>query len=142
MLDGELGVLGAVEALDEQLHAGELAELVEGGPGGVRRIVEARQAVIHRPVDRIAAEALVAGQAVAGVGAGEACAQGGVAAGQQVDGPDQGRATRILDALHQPLGLLPLQRHVELLPGRGAEGLGDLLHRIGGDVREDHGVAS
>ena len=67
---------------------------------------------------------------------------GRVAPGQQIDGPDQHRAARIFDALHHLLGVVPLERHVELLPRRRAEGLANLLDRIGRDVRQDHLVAA
>ena len=80
----------------------------------------AAESLVHRKVD--------ADTRPAGCGRRRSCACPAAPSGscsaccarQQVDGPDEHRAAGVFDALDQLLGVVPLSRHVELIPGRGA----------------------
>src|SRR5207302_29428 len=130
-------VLVRQDALDEDLHARDLAHPLEEIPGHVRRFHagHARQvdAVVVGPAPRPRHDSgLVAVLAIPGVLAAQPEQSFLVAARHAVHGHDQHRAARGLGALDQRAGDVPAGRAVELKPDRSAARLGGVLGRRGG----------
>src|SRR4051794_21883110 len=142
VLAGEDGVLRGVDAFEEELHLRQLLEATDVGPVGERWIHVPGEAGEHG-FRAIAGGALirvgaggVAVRADARIGAAEAHGGFGVTAAEGVDSPGEDGAAGGLDAMDEFLGFGPGDGHVHLVPGRLAEGFGDVLHAGRGDGGE------
>src|SRR5712691_4974763 len=72
---------------------------------------------------------------------GESRSGRGVASREEIDGPRDRRAPCIFHALDELFGVAPVPRHVELIPGRRAVGLRDVLDGGARRGRQDHLMA-
>ena len=94
-----------------------------------RRIDASVDSVEHRPSFERPDSVGVARQAVPSIGAPHARGCLRIAAAQQVNGPDQHRASRRFRAANHLLGAFPVDGHIELIPERAAERPRDFFHR-------------
>ena len=122
VLHGQPRVLARCRSLQHQLHPVSFfsrSTYAHVAFGGLNR--PSRPSYIGRWMRHAGRVLRVAGHAVARVLARESRRRLRVPAGEQIDRPDEHGTSRVFDALDQLLRLVPLQRHVQLIPRRRAE---------------------
>src|SRR5262245_47639106 len=123
VLHSEFGVFGSENALEHDLHLGDVAHALHRLPGQVTGLATASDArqidpVVVAPAKRAfgKAGAVVAAGAFARVLAHETKECFLIAAANPVDGDDEHGAASCLGTLDERLGYLPLGRSIKLKP--------------------------
>jgi hypothetical protein len=139
VLDRQLRVFRGDDALEHDLHAGDVAHSLDGVPGQIRGLAAAGNAgkidaIIIVPANHAACEtaAVMARRTFAGVAAHQPEQGFLVAARDTVDRYRQDRTAGGSGLLDQRLRDFPLGRGIELEPDRRPARLGDVFH---GEVR-------